>query len=182
MQVQYFKGDAQELKFDAAGAPILGRLNDGKVEFFDEAYSTFALGELLFDEGISPLSNAIPRNIFREAFESIIDAFVSAGTFESYLTVFRQIFGDEVEVTFGIPDPGKLTIDIVAPGVVLYDLITRYIEDNEYVIDEIVDDESENIALGAIKGFESQYEVEQMLFEMVPAGIYTEITLTIGEE
>jgi hypothetical protein len=79
-----------------------------------------------------------------------------------------------------VPAPGKLNIDIVAAGTALYDFIARIIVENEYQFDTIIDDEDDTIVFQAIKGFESQYELEQMLFEMVPAGIYTEITLTIG--
>lgn len=180
--MQYFKGDATELKFYNSGAEILQNLNFEKENFFDEAYACFVLGELLYDSNRSPLANAIPRDIFREAFSTIFDAFLVAGSFESYMTVFRNIFGEAIEVTFTVPAPGKLNIDIVAPGTELYDFVARYISDNEFVTDEVVDDQDDNIAFQAIKGFESQYELEQMLFEMVPAGIYTEITLTLGEE
>ncbi len=179
--VQYFKGDEKELKFDAAGAAVTEPLSDEKSEFFDGAYGCFVLGELLWDDNLSPLARAIPRAIFREAFASIFESFRVAGTFESYLDVFRQIFGPDVEVTFTVPAAGKLEIDIVATGIELFDALTRYIEDNQYVLDELIDDEGDNIAFQSIKGFESQAELEKMLFEMVPDGIWTQISLTVGE-
>lgn len=177
---QFFKGDATELKYYNSGLPISDALSAQKDLFFDEAYACFVLGELLYDNEYSPLANAIPREIFRESFATVFDAFLVAGSFESYLTVFRNIFGDDVEVTFTVPDPGKLQIDIVAAGFQLSEFITRYIQSNAYVFDEIIDDEDDNIVFQTVKGFESQYELEQMLFEMVPDGIYTEITLTVG--
>lgn len=177
---QFFKGDAQELKFYNSGNPVLSNLSGQKNDFFNGSYSCFVLGEVLFDNNRSPLANAIPREIFREVFSDLFDSFVLAGSFESYLTVFRNVFGETVDVTFTIPAPGKLEIDIVADGTALYDFIARIIVDNEYQFDTIVDDEDDTIVFQAVKGFESQYELEQMLFEMVPAGIYTEITLTIG--
>lgn len=179
---QFFKGDETERKYFASGEPILSLLSSQKDTFLEECYGCFVLGELLYDNGYAPLSNAIPRNIFRESFEALFDSFVRAGTFESYLTVFRQIFGNDVEVTFAVPAAGKLQIDIVATGVDLSPFVARHIEDNAYVFDNIVDDEGDQIVFQTIKGFESQYELEQMLFEMVPDGIYTEITLTQGED
>lgn len=178
--MQKFKGDDIELKFDNAGAPTFADLGEQKDLFFDEAYSCFVLGEILYDSGRAPLSNAIPRAVFREVFSAIFNSFLEAGGLESYLTVFRNIFGEDVEVTFTIPSPGKLEIDIVASGLVIVDAITRYIEDNVFVFDELVDHEGDNIAFQSFKGIESQYELEQMLFEMVPGGIYTQISLTIG--
>lgn len=178
--MQYFKGDEIELKYAAAGTPIADLLSENKSAFFDDAYACFILGELIYDTDRAPLARAIPREIFRESFSTIFNSFLTAGSFESYITVFKNIFGDDVEITFGVPAPGKLTIDIVAAGFQLSDAIVRQIEDNLYVNYELVTDESDNIAFQTIKGFESQYELEQMLFEMVPDGIYTEISLTVG--
>lgn len=178
--MQYFKGDDIEKKFDQISSGILDTLSLDRTEFFQEAYECFVLGEVIWDSGRSPLANAIPREVFREAFSALFNSFTFAGTFESYLTVFKAVFGDDVVVEFVVPGPGELNINIVAAGVQLSDFIARYIEDNAYIFDEIIDEEGDNIAFQSFKGLESQYELEQMLFEMVPAGIYTEINLTIG--
>lgn len=178
---QFFKpNDPVELKFYQSAQPVLDLFAADKQVFFDQAYSCFLLGELLYDNKMSPLAGAIPREVFRESFQTIFDSFVVAGTFESYLTVFRNIFGNDVEVTFTVPAPGKLQIAIVATGLVLSTFVARRIVDNEYVYDDVVDDEGDFIAFKTVKGFESQYELEQMLFELVPHGIFTQITLTLG--
>lgn len=180
--MQFFKGDATELKYYESARPILQTLSSQKNDFFNEGYGCFVLGELLYDNDYAPLSNAIPREIFRESFAALFESFLLAGSFESYLSVFKQIFGDSVEVTFTVPAPGKLLIDIVATGLEIYGTTVREIIENDYQYFTLVDDEGDRIVLQEVKGFESQYELEQMLFEMVPAGIYTEITLTVGEE
>lgn len=178
--MQNFKGDATELKYDGAAEPIMTQLSEDKDEFFDEAYACFVLGEVLYDSMRAPLANAIKREIFRESFSSIFQAFVEVGTFESYLTVFRNIFGDEVDVEFTVPAPGRLQINIEASDLILSNFAARYIEDNTYLFDTVVDDAGDKILFRTVKGFQSQYELEQMLFEMVPAGIFTEISLTVG--
>lgn len=180
MALQYFKGDDTEKKFVLAAKDTLDGLELNKDEFFDQAYETAGLGLVIFDSGRSPLSNAISRDIFGSAFSQIFDAFVKVGTFEAYLTVFRKIFGEDVDVQFTVPAPGKLTIEIEAQGVELTRFITRYIEDNAYVYDNMVTEDGDQIVFQSIKGFTSQYELEQMLFEMVPAGIFTDISLTLG--
>lgn len=179
--MQYFKGDELELKFEASGKPILDSLSAQKSMFFSDAYVCFKLGELLYDMARAPLANAIARDIFRESFSTIFESFSVAGSFESYLTVFRNIFGEDVDVQFTVPGPGKLQIDIIAAGVQISDLVARSIVNNAYVFDEVIDYDEDNIVVQGIKGFQSQYELEQMLYEMVPDGIYTIITLTIGE-
>lgn len=180
--MQNYKGDALELKFRAVHETVGGALSFQKGLFFDDAYNCFELGSLLYDEKRAPLANAIPRDIFRESFATIFQQFLEAGSAESYLYVFRKIFGDEVEVTFTVPAPGKLVIDIVATGFELSPFVARRIQDNAYVYDQIVDFDGNRIVFQTIKGFQSQYELEQMLFEMVPAGIFTDINLTVGDE
>lgn len=183
MDPQYFKGDEFELKFDQAAEPTMSDISLSLDEFLEGAYETAPLGDLIFDTGRSPLSNAIKKEIFRAAFKEIFDAFVKVGTFDAYLTVFTKIFGDDVDVEFTVPGPGQLNIDIEATNIEISNFVARYIEDNAYLFDNVIyedGDGSDNIVFQSIQGFQSQYELEQMLFEMVPGGIYTQITLTLG--
>jgi hypothetical protein len=102
---QYFKGDDLEKKFYRVPLSIINLRSNQKDAFFNEAFECFKLGELLYDSLRAPLARAIDRDIFRESFFTIFEAFVVAGSFESYLTVFRQIFGDDVDVQFTVPAP-----------------------------------------------------------------------------
>jgi len=179
--MQFYKGDEQEIKFYNSGAGAMDSMELSIDAFFEEAFSCFVLGDLIWDSGRSPLSNAIPKEVFREAFPVIFETFLEAGSLEGYLTIFRNIFGDTVDVTFTIPAPGKLLIDIVAAGVVINNLVSRYIINNQYAFDELItQDGLDELVVQSVKGMESEYEVEQMLFELVPSGIYTQISLTIG--
>lgn len=180
--MQKFKlTDEVEDKFIGVAGPLLNVLSGEKDEFYTDAFNAYPLGDAIYESARSPLTNAIKQEIYREAFNEIFEAFISGGSFETYLTVFRRIFGDDVDVTFTVPDPGKLLIDIEAEGVILSDFVARKIVDNAYEFDEIIDDEGDTIVLQTIKGFESQYELELMLFQMVASGIFTEISLTLGE-
>lgn len=178
--MQYFKGDDLEVKFVNCMKPIFDILSLQKSDFYLGGYETAPLGEMIYDTKRAPLSNAIARDIFRISFKQIFEAFVVSGTFDSYITVFRKIFGDTVEIEFTVPAPGKLNIDIVAEGFELSDFLSRYIEDNSYLFDEVIDYDDDNIAFQTVIGFTTQYELEQMLYEMVPAGIFTTITLDTG--
>lgn len=181
---QFFKnGDLTELKYYNSAQPISDILSGQKDEFYSDAYGCFVLGDLLYDNNYTPLANAIPRAVFRESFEFIFEAFITAGSMYSYIDVFKKIFGEDVDITFGVPSPGKLTIDIVAIGFELSPFIARRVEDNSYVFDNVIYSDGDgdgDIVFQTIKGFESEYELKQMLFEMVPDGIYTEITLSLS--
>lgn len=177
---QFFKGDALEQKFYNAGKDICDQLSLERDEFFEDAFNCFILGEVLYDTKRSPLVNAIPRDIFRESFSALFNSFVYAGSFESYLDVFKKIFGDEVLVTFAVPNPGHLQINITTDNVILFDAVARRIENNQYIFDNLITQDGDQIVFQTIKGFQSEYELKQMLFEMVPDGIHCEITLTIA--
>lgn len=179
---QFFKGDATELKYYNSGLPISDILSGQKSEFFEECYGCYVLGEMLYDNNYAPLSNAIPREIFRTSFATIFNSFLEAGSFESFISVFKNVFGEDVQVTFEVPAPGKLNIDIVATGLEIYGTLLRVINNvnDTYDYFTMIDDEGDRIVLQAVKGFESQYELEQMLREMVSGGIFTNINLTVG--
>lgn len=178
---QFFKEtDPVELQFYDAGEPVLSATGVQLDSFEELAYEAGPLGDILWTLELAPLAKAIKQEIFRDSFKQLFESFTIAGTFESYITVFTKIFGEAVEIDFTVPGPGRLQIDIVAEGLELSDLVVRYIEDNAYVIDELIDDEGDNIAVQTVKGFQTQYELEQMLKEMVPGGIVPEINLTLG--
>lgn len=177
---QYFKGDDTEKKFFESVKGSLDTIDFQKDEFFTDCYESQPFGDLIFDLGISPLSNAIAKDIFRQTFNEVFQNFVTAGSFESYIAVFQKIFGAGADIQFTVPAAGKLQIDILADGIELENFVARTIVMNQYVYEEVLTQADENILFQTIKGFQSQYELEQMLFEMVPDGIYTEISLTLG--
>lgn len=179
--VQAFKAtDTVEAKVYEALRPIVDAISLDEDDFYDQAYSTYGLGGVLYDLGAAPLTNAIRREIFLDTFTTLFASFRFAGTFELYISTFKSIFGDDAVVEFTVPDPGKLEINIEASGVVLDRFVARNIEDDEFVYHPIVDEVGDNIVFSRIKGFQTQYETETMLFQVVPGGIFTTITLTIG--
>lgn len=181
--MQKFKeNDLTEQKYIDAKAEAFTTQADGLDEMEAGAYTCFQLGDALYETERAPLTKAIDQEIFRQVFPEIFDAFVRGGSFEAYLTVFRKIFGEDVDVEFTVPAAGKLNIDIEATNISLYDFVARRIEGAEWVRDNVIttDGGPDQIMFQMFKGFQSQYELEQMLFEMVPAGIFTTITLSQG--
>lgn len=177
---QNYKGDDLESKFEGSASPTLDDISIQLDDMYTDAYNCQAFGDIIYADDRSPLSNAIEQAIFRASFNEVFQNFIVAGSFESYLAVFEKIFGEDADVTFTVPASGKLQIDIVADEVELSPFLARLIEDNQYVYQAVQDHLGADIEFQAIKGFQSQYELEQMLYEMVPDGIYTEISLTLG--
>jgi hypothetical protein len=178
--VKYFKGDETEVKMYSAGLPILESIGLELDQYFDGVYGSVPLGEFIYDQNLFPLTNAIRRQVFVSAFKELLSSWSFCGTFESYISVFKKIFGDEVEIEFTVPGPGELVIDIATAGFDSSPFVARTIENNAYVFDNVVDDEGDNIAFAVVKGIETQSELEKILFTMVPNGIFTTVSLTIG--
>jgi hypothetical protein len=178
--MQYFKGDSTELKMYNSVSPIMDITSNILSDYFDNAYNNIKLGEFIYDENRVPLTNALKREIFIDCFKEIFEAWSFCGTFESYLTVFRKIFGEDAIIEFTVPGSGRLQIDIETSGLVEYGFISRWIVDNAYVFYDIVDDVGDSIVFENFKGIETEFELEKILFQMVPNGIFTEVSLTIA--
>lgn len=103
--VQLFKGDALELKMAEVGLAPANSIALSLDLFFQGAYSSRPLGEFLYDQNRIPLVNAIKREIFIQSFRELLDAFAYAGTLESYISLFKKIFGEDVQIEFTMQGP-----------------------------------------------------------------------------
>lgn len=178
--MQKFKeNDALEDKVEAIAEPLLTVIGSDLDTMLADADESGPFGDMIWESQRSPLASAIRKEIFRVGFKQIFESYVSVGTFEAYITVWKKIFGDSVDITFTVPGPGELDIEIETDIVELHDLVARRIESNIYLFDDLVDYNGDNILVQTIKGFQTQYELEQMLFEMIPVGVYTTISLSL---
>lgn len=179
--MQNFKAsDTIEKKFENAAKGILDDIGVSLDDFEANGYDADPLGAVIYDNQRAPLSNAIIRNVFLDAFNEIFTSFTFAGSFETYIDIFEKIFGPSVVLTFTVPSAGRLQIEIEASEIEVFDFVVRRIVNNQYVFDNLVTQDSDQIQLRTVKGFETEEEVETMLFETVPQGVFTEITLTVA--
>ncbi|AEG42328.1 hypothetical protein BdPhPhi1402_gp31 [Bdellovibrio phage phi1402] len=179
--MQFFKStDADEQKFYQIAASTMDILEAQENAFFAEAYACFILGQVLYDTGASTISTAIPRYIFRTAFFAIFDSFVEGGSLESYMTVFRAIFGDSVSVEFEVPQPGVLYINIQGLEYITEPITGRRIVDNKYVYDDILDSNGEQILAQTTMGVKTQKDMDIIMPELTPEGIFVQTTLTFS--
>ncbi|MGN1058374.1 MAG: hypothetical protein ACI4Q7_03370, partial [Candidatus Avelusimicrobium sp.] len=90
---EYFKGDDAEKKI-VAGANSLFQVLGGEMRLFlQNAYKGEGLGRVLYDAEMAPLVNVLPRDTFAGTMNALLENFQQAGTFESYISVFKTIFG-----------------------------------------------------------------------------------------
>lgn len=177
---QFFKStDEVERKFYRVAENMIDLLNAQRGLTFGLAYEAEPLGDALWNLKAAPLTRSVKQNIFRQVFNTIFNNFLTAGNPEAYLSIFRQIFGETVDVQFTIINPGHVKIDIVTDSVDISDWQARELDENTFLFFDIVDDVDDEIVFQTLAGFETPREVEVLLFELTPYGIFTEFTLTI---
>lgn len=161
--------------FDVAQGPINGQTD----AFYAGAWICYLLGDLLYDLARDPMAGVISRGVFRTSFFAIHDLFTRPGTFEFYLDVFRAVFGPDVEVEFEVPAPGVLNINIEALDFEEFTLLARSVVDNAYVYEPIITSITEEEILGqGTKGIRSQSEIDALMQEIAPVGVFVTCTLT----
>ena len=180
MTLQAFKeNDALETRVRDVALPTLELLGNERDLFYEGAYTAFPLGGVLYDLMRSPLAGVIFRENFIISFFAIHASFVRPGVFEFYLEIFRTIWGEDVEVEFTVPNPGVLLINISALSIQLFDFAARRIVSNAYVYDEIIDEDGDTIVFQVSVGIRTQSEVDALINEISPQGVYIEATLTL---
>lgn len=180
MSIQKFKdNDLIEAKVIEAFAPKFASLGSDRDDFYNGAFECFAFGDVLYVLKRSPMAGVITQEVFRRSFFAIHDLFTKPGTFEFYMQVFRAIWGENVDVEFTVPAPGILQININVLDVENFDFIAREIVNNSYVHSKILDHDGDNIEFQDTVGIKTQDEINALMHEFCPAGIYNETNLDI---
>jgi hypothetical protein len=178
--MQFFKGDSLETKIYNSVKPLFDYINAQLDQFLEYGYTCRGFGYLLYDTKRAPLAGAIGRDVFARSFVELFEAYANAGTFEGYILLFKKIFGESADVTFTVSAPGKLQIAIEGIGSVTYNALERRLSGGSYAYSDIVDRVSDNIYFRESLEISSEYELQKVIYSLVPNGIYTTITATIG--
>ncbi len=175
---QNFKGDATELKMEAAVSPALSLASASLSEFYEQGSSCDAFLLMLYDEGRATYSNRINRETFVAFIKQAIERFAFVGNFESYIFILKEIFGDDAEIEFVVPDPGKLEITITAQAnVISTALVREFLEEGGFEFFDLIDHEGDEIIFIGIAGIDSEYQLGLLFAEIMPAGIIPTIEL-----
>ncbi len=177
MITQKFKGDDTELKMEAAAKPAFDSVSLGLDRFMADGYNASPFLLMLYDEGRAPFSDRVPREAFVEFIKEALTRFPFTGTFESYIFIIEAIFGAGSGVIFDVPAPGKLEMLVNASSSVEFPLLFREIVDGAEVEGNIVTSDGDIFTASGISGIDSEFELEMMLAEIIPAGIFPTVTL-----
>ncbi len=178
MQTQKFKGDAFELQMEDAAAPAFNQTEHSLDDFYNGCYTSAPWLLALYDEGRMPFSERVPRDSFVTFFKQALTYFPSTGTFEAYLFILEAIFGEGTDIIFDVPAAGKLEILVNAASALSFEFQGREFNGDGYNLFEVVTSDGETIEFRGISGIDSEAELIQLLSELIPVGIFTDIALT----
>jgi len=177
--MQYFKGDPKELKMIAVGEPVMDLTSAALDEFYEEGFNASPFLLMLYDENRMPFYTRVPRDIFVDFIKEALRIFPFTGTFESYLFILNAIFGIDSEVTFDVPAPGRLNIDVAAIANSEFEFMGReFIPGSGYELFNITDSEGDELLFRGVPGIETEYELNLLFSEIIPDGIVPAISLS----
>jgi hypothetical protein len=123
--IQLFRKDKDDISnfniWQACNALTMTGLKD----FFDDAYNTVSLGEILYDNKYTELSKAIKREMFLKVYNVIFLGVAKIGTYETLITVIKSVFGGDAKIKFENPKAGVLKISIGQHGIDSVSWVTK---------------------------------------------------------
>lgn len=176
---QLFKGDENELKYYAAGLPAFQATSDSLDEMYDGAFDAAPFLLMLYDEDRIPFSQRVNRNAFVDFIRQTLKLFPFIGSFDTYLFILSAIFGEQSEIFFEVPAPGKLSISVNATSTLEFEFIGR--EPNGlggYTLFNVSDSLGNDLIFRGVSGIETEYDLELLFSEIMPVGIVPDIALT----
>lgn len=148
-------------------------LSDAILAINDHAIGSEALGYTIYDTSARYRDFGIDRDFFAKNYIAILFALKHAGTFRSYTTLIKSALGERTKVSFTIPQPGVLNVEIKQEvfGVGLVN------QDDEGVV---ITQDANSLGLSASTATDPRTfsQTRLILNILVPAGIYTTFTFT----
>ncbi|MGB2579397.1 hypothetical protein AAIR98_001316 [Elusimicrobium simillimum] len=178
---QFFYKDNVELKFYGAAEDVFSKLKDELSLWFEKAYSDEQFGGVLYDNAVTPLTGVVARDIFVKHFNQIFEMWRYGGTFESYLYVFRHIFGEESQITFERAAPAHLKINIVSSKTGYFEWIVNKKVDNNIVDSGAIVERKDSLPVFFQQqlGITDFREVQGILNSLNPSGIFLEVDFSL---
>lgn len=180
--VQTFKGDETELKMLAVAEPVFKIASAALDSFYAEGFNSNPFLTMLYDDKRIPFSNRIEREPFLIFIKEALGRFPFTGTFDVYLFILFAIFGEDSDITFEVPAPGKLSIAVNSIADLEYEFISREFINGAYQFDTIGDHDDDVIVFRGISGIETEYELGLLFSEIMPAGIVPDISMNFFSE
>jgi hypothetical protein len=180
IEIQKFKeNDENESKVIESFLTVSDPMEDDFDSFYVNAYSSYKLGDVLFELQRDYIASAISQELYRIAFYKIHELAATIGTFETYLEIFRAIWGPDVDIVFSSPGDGILNINAGNLGVAVFDWVAERISGGGFAFDPIVDQTvpPDQIVFQSTIGINVQEGMDRFIKMISAHGVTTTCTL-----
>ncbi len=164
--------DLRDQRFSNVFDDLDDGINSDLDTFFNQCYSSYLLGEILWENDLDPIAKVLKLDYYQRAFNAIHDLFTRPGTYEFFLSVFRAMWGADVEVYFTIIQPGQLKIEIFGSTPTYNEILYREIVGNFYVYGNIETEDGDSITAQESTGPQTVEELLMIMSELGVNGIY----------
>lgn len=164
--------DIRDQKFLGVFDDIETQTNVDYDAFFAQAYASYLLGDIIYENNLDPSAKVLTQEVYRTSFNAIHDLFTRPATFEFFLSVFRAMWGADVDIVFTIIKPGQLKIEIYGSTPAYNEILYREIVGSSYIYDEIITDEGDSLTAQESTGPQTIDELLMIMSELGANGIY----------
>lgn len=168
---QFVDKSEDELKFWRIFNKVLSDTKVDITDYYETAYQSKALGEILYDQKLMPIYKTLEKSLFLKAFSEILEGEKTLGSYNAYLKILYAIFGKDAEITITKVSPAHIKIDIQAPIQVHY---VWKVRKHPRVI---VTNEGKYLVFKKILAEVTSRDLLQILKSTTKAGTYIEFTL-----
>jgi hypothetical protein len=93
--------------------------------------------------------------------------------------MIKALFGESATILFTVPAEGKLTIEVNAPGSSLeFDWVAKEIVGGVTNLTQLATRDGDLFLFNGISGIETEAQLQILLAELMPVGVYTTLALT----
>lgn len=168
------KDDENEPKFFEVFKALFRQTMLDVDDMFKNIYSSYALGQVVYDKKIVPIYGLLAEKLFKMVFSQILDAQKTVGSPDAYCKILYGIFGSNATITIDEKSPLHIKIDIVARTV------EYFIWADEQKKIYITTEAGEYLGFAALVARVSNRQLADILKQMTNAGTYLEFTYEQG--
>lgn len=111
---QLFKSNEENRRlFEVVKNAKAQNISLDSVSMYNEILGSKALGAVIFDNGLVDFGFDIDREFFVNNYLAILDAMTKPIVMETHRILIKSLLGESVSVTFSIPNPGHLIVNII---------------------------------------------------------------------
>lgn len=169
--MQFVDKGEDELKFYEVFSAMLEKTKVDIQAYYETAYQSKTLGNILYDEKLMPIYKILPKKAFLRAYQEILEGEKTLGSVGAYLKILYALFGGSAEIIISKENPLHIKIKVTAEPQELFKWKVRH--QQKYVTTK----DGKIIIFKRLLGGLTNRELQQILKATTKAGTFVEFSL-----